>query len=140
MRYRLEKEWDYMKIYYFTRTGRSKNIAEIVAARQGVSPFAISDGKHWGGPVGWLRAGYSGTRGKSLPAIYEKPKAGEVVAVVFPVWADNFPPAVRTFVQQVGRQNIIAVPTSLGSTLKDRKGFRKVIDLVGKEINAPDEL
>ena len=129
-----------MQIYYFTRTGRSRRIAEELAARQGSAPRPITDAKHWGGPIGWLRAGFSGMRGKSIPAIYKHPEKGEQVALVFPIWADNFPPAVRAFVQAVGRENIIAIPTSLGSTLKDRAGFQKVIDLVGKEIAAPDNL
>ena len=118
-----------MHVYYFTRTGRSKKIAEELAAKQGVSPRAIGDGKNWRGPIGWLRTG--------LPAYYEKPSAGETVAVVFPIWADGFPPAVRTFVQEVGRENIIALPTSLSSMLKDREGFQKIIDLAGKEISTP---
>lgn len=129
-----------MKIYYFTRSGRSKNIAETLAQKQAVSPCAITDGKNWEGLIGWMKAGFAGMRGKTLPAVYERPGKGELVAVVFPIWADNFPPAVRTFVQEVGRQNIIAIPTSLGSTLKDREGFHKIIDLVGKEISAPEVL
>lgn len=127
-----------MQVYYFTRTGRSQKIAEELAAKQGVSPRVIRDEKNWNGPIGWLRAGFYSIKGKSLPAGYEKPADGETVTVVFPIWADGFPPAVRTFVQEVGRSNIIAVPTSLGSTLKDREGFQKIIDLVGKEISAPE--
>lgn len=128
-----------MQVYYFTRTGRSKKIADELAAKQGGSPRIIHDGKNWNGPIGWLRAGFYSMKGKCLPASYEKPAVGETVAVVFPVWADSFPPVVRTFVQEVGRKSIIAVPTSLGSTLKDREGFQKIIDLVGKKISPPVE-
>ena len=128
-----------MQVYYFTRTGRSKKIAEELAAKQGVSARAIRDDKNWNGPIGWLKAGFYSIKRKGLPAKYEKPAEGETVAVVFPVWADGFPPAMRTFVQEVGRKNIIAVPTSLSSTLTDREGFQKVIDLAGKEISAPKE-
>lgn len=126
-----------MHIYYFTRTGRSKKIAEELAAQQGVTPRAITDQKNWNGSLGYLRAGFAGMRGKNLPAICEKPNLGETVAVVFPIWAGGFPPAIRSFAAEVGRKNIIAIPTSLGSTLKDREGFQKVIDLVGKETAAP---
>lgn len=126
-----------MQIYYFTRTGRSKKIAEELAAQQGVTPRAITDEKNWSDSLGYLRAGFAGMRGKNLPAVYEKPNRGELIAVVFPIWAGGFPPAVRSFAEEVGRENIIAIPTSLGSTLKDREGFRKVMDLVGKEIAAP---
>lgn len=87
-----------------------------------------------------MRAALGGMRRKSLPAVYEKPGKGESVAVVFPIWAGGFPPAVRSFADEVGRKNIVAIPTSLGSRLTDREGFQTVIDLVGKEIAAPEEL
>ncbi len=33
----------------------------------------------------------------------------------------------------------MAVVTSLGSVLKQREGFKRVIDLVGKEISVPED-
>lgn len=47
---------------------------------------------------------------------------------------------VKTFVEAVGKENITAVITSLGSTMKQRDGFKKIIDLVGKAISAPEIL
>lgn len=129
-----------MIIYYFTRTGRSQRIAETLAKKQGAAARPITDSKNWSGGFGYLRAGFAAVCGKRLPAVYQSPADGERVAVVFPVWAGNFPPAVKTFVQEVGRNRITAIPTSLGSALKDREGFAKVIDLIGKDIAAPGEL
>ena len=48
------------------------------------------------------------------------------------------PPGVKTFVDTVGKEKITAVVTSLGSTMKQRDGFKKIIDLVGEDITAPD--
>ena len=129
-----------MLIYYFTRTGRSKRIAETLTEKQGAIAQPITDGKNWSGCFGYIRAGFAAVRGKRLPAVYQPPADGERVAVVFPVWAGNFPPAVKTFVQEVGRSRITAIPTSLGSALKDREGFAKVINLIGKDIAAPEAL
>ena len=129
-----------MLIYYFTRTGRSKQIAETLAQKLGIAALPITDGKNWSGILGYLRAGFAALRGKSLPAVYKAPTETEPVLLVFPIWAGGFPPAVRTFVQEVGRTQITALVTSLGSTLKDRDGFVKIIDLVGKDISAPEEL
>ncbi len=129
-----------MQIYYFTRTGRSRKIAEDLAAKNGTTAKIINDGKNWSGILGYIKAAAMSVRGKSIPADYPAPPAEETVALVFPVWAGTFPPAVKTFVQEVGRNRIIAVPTSLGSTMNDRDGFAKVIDLVGKEIVAPQVL
>lgn len=133
-----------MQVYYFTRTGRSKHIAEELAAREKTEARRIEDGKNWSGAMGYLKAGAMSVRGKGLPAVYEQAdgKAGEqdVVVVVFPLWAGTFPPAVRTFIEEVGREHVVAIPTSLGSTLKDRQGFINVVDLVGKDIQAPVEI
>ena len=87
-----------------------------------------------------MKAGYFSASGKSLPATYHSPEPEGTVALVFPVCAGTFPPAVRTFIDQVGRERIVCIPTSLGSKLKDRDGFARVIDLVGKTISAPEEL
>jgi hypothetical protein len=128
-----------MQIYYFTRTGRSRQIAEALAQKQGATALPISDGKSWSGAWGYWKAGLAAMRGKKLPIVYAAPTQGNPVAVVFPVWAGKLPPAVKTFAQEVGRQRITAIPTSLGSALTDREGFAKVMDLIGKEI-APPEL
>ena len=91
-----------MLIYYFTRTGRSRQIAEALAKEQGTNALPITDGKNWSGTFGYIRAGAAAMMGKGLPATFESPAEGERVAVVFPVWAGKFPPAVKTFVQEVG--------------------------------------
>lgn len=129
-----------MEIYYFTRSGRSKQIAEELAAMYQTKAKSIVDGKNWSGVFGYLNAGRMSAMGKRLPASYQKTGESGPVAVVFPVWAGGFPPAVRTFVEEMGRGRLIAIPTSLGSTLKDRQGFLRVIDLVGKTIVAPKSL
>ncbi len=127
-----------MQVYYFTRTNRSKKIAEELAARYGATAQRIEDGRNWAGPLGFIKACVMSVRKKSLPARYPKPAADGPVMVVFPVWAGTFPPAVRGFIDTVGRARITAVPTSQGSTLEDRAGFAKVVDLVGKEISVPE--
>ena len=126
-----------MQVYYFTRTGRSKKVAEELAERYGTKAQEIADDVDWQGPVGYLKAGYKAFRGEDLPARYNKPDAKDELILVFPVWAGTFPPAVRTFLEREGRAKVICMPTSIGSKLKDREGFIKVIDLVGKEIETP---
>lgn len=129
-----------MKIYYFTRSGRSRAIAEQLAKRYETSACVINDHINWQGKLNYMRAALMALCGKALPAKYQKPEAGEQVAVVFPLWAGKLPPAVKSFANEVGRENIICIVTSLGSKLTDRDGFVKVIDLVGDPINPPEEL
>ena len=126
-----------MQVYYFTRTGRSKKVAEELAERYGTKAQEIADDVDWQGPIGYLKAGYKAFRGEDLPARYNKPDAKEELILVFPVWAGTFPPAVRMFLAKEGKARVICMPTSMGSKLTDRDGFIKVIDLVGKTITTP---
>ncbi len=129
-----------MQVYYFTRTGRSKEIAEEIAKNHGVPANQITDEQNWKGPLNFLRGGYFSSTKKETLAKYKKPKSDETIVLVFPIWAGSFPPSVRTFLNKVGRKDVIAVPTSLGSALSDRDGFSKIYDLKGKVIETPKEL
>lgn len=129
-----------MQIYYFTRSGRSKLIAKQLAKREHLQANLIDDHKNWQGVGNYMKAGIMALTGKTYPIAYKKPDSTEKSVVVFPVWAGRMPPAVKTFVKEVGREKIICIPTSMGGKLKDRDGFLKVIDLAGKEISAPKEL
>ncbi len=121
------------RVYYFTRTGDSKKIAESIAAQTEGKLCKVTDGRSWAGPIGFLRGGYYASGKKSLSAQYEKPQAGDTIYLCFPVWAGSFPPAVRTVISEIGREKIIAVPSSKGSHLGDQAGFAGVIELVGPD-------
>lgn len=129
-----------MQVYYFSRTGRSKAIANQLASRYHVESRIIDDHKNWEGKVNYAKAGAMSLFGKKIPADYIEPDLSDEIIVVFPLWAGTMPPGVKTFVELVGKENIIAIITSLGSTMKQRDGFKKVIDLVGKDITAPDDV
>ncbi len=129
-----------MQVYFFTRTGRSEKAAVEIASRYGVNANRIDDGRKWSGPWGFFRGGMLASMKKILPSEYVKPVPGEQILLFFPLWASSFPPAVRGFVRDEGRENIICLPTSDGSTLKDREGFAGIYDLVGKEIVLPDNI
>ena len=129
-----------MQIYYFSRTGRSKEIAEQLASRCHVEPRIIDDHRNWDGKVNYMKAGAMALSGKKIPVSYLEPDRSEEIIVVFPLWAGTMPPGVKTFVETVGKEHITAVVTSLGSTMKQRDGFKKVIDLVGKNITAPEHV
>lgn len=127
-----------MQIYYFSRTGRSKKIAEQLAARHNTEARMIDDHKNWDGKVNYMKAAMMALFGKNLPADYAAPDLNDEIVVVFPLWAGAMPPCVKTFAETVGKENITAVVTSLGSTLKKREGFKRIFDLVGEEITAPE--
>ncbi len=129
-----------MQVYYFTRTGRSRAIADEIAERHNTTARKIDDHRNWEGKLNYIKAGFMACRGSKIPADYIEPDLSDDIVVVFPLWAGTMPPGVKTFVESVGRENITAVVTSLGSTLKNRDGFRRIIDLVGDEIAAPEDI
>ena len=129
-----------MQVYYFTRTGRSKKIAEDIAAKHGTKARQIDDHKDWSGKINYMKAGAAAMGGKGIPADYEKPDTNDDIVVVFPLWAGTMPPAVKTFADDIGGDKITAVVTSLGSKLRNRDAFKKIYDLVGDDIKAPEDL
>lgn len=121
------------KIHYFTRTGDSEKIAQSIASQTGGELYAITDGKNWHGAIGYIKGGFYATIKKKTIANYSKPCKGDKIYLCFPIWAGTFPPAVRCFVEEVERKNIIAVPTSMSSSLSEKDGFLNVIEIIGKD-------
>lgn len=125
------------RIYYFSRTGTSEKLAKEIASKTDGKLCPITDSKNWKGPLGYIRAGYYASAKKTTPATYEKPEEGDTLYLCFPLWAGSFPPAVRTFIGEVGRERLIAVPCSKASSLADTEGFIKVLPMVGKDHGVP---
>lgn len=123
------------KIYFFSRTGDCEKIAAEIAGKTGGEVRRITDDKNWRGFFGFIRGGYYSAAKKKTTAEFEKPQDGDTIYLCFPVWASTFPPAVRSFVEEVGCERIIAVPKSRSSVLKDKDGFIKVIDIIGKDLS-----
>ncbi len=129
-----------MQIYYFTRTGRCKDLAEKLAKRENATSHFIDDGKDWSGPVNFVKGGGAAAKKQALSVNYTPVLENEQIVLIFPVWAGTFPPAVRTFLSENPNKDIIAIPTSLGTKLKEREHFVKIYDLVGKVIDLPEKI
>lgn len=124
-----------LQIYYYTRTGRSKTVAEVIANKYYEGIKEITDNEKWNGPLGFLKGGAKAARKDQVSITYPKLNDEDDIVLVFPVWAGTFPPAVRMFLDENPcRDKMILMPTSLGTKLKDREGFKQIIDLVGKDI------
>ena len=121
------------RVYYFTRTGDCEKIASSIASQTGGRCCRIDDRQNWSGAAGFIRGGYYSASKKTLPAYYEKPEEGDTVYLCFPIWAGSFPPAVRTFVEEVGRERIIAVSSSKSSHFAEPEGFARVIEVIGPD-------
>ncbi|MBO6047174.1 MAG: hypothetical protein J6P61_05390 [Erysipelotrichaceae bacterium] len=121
-----------MNIYYYTRTNTCERIAHGLAEKYQCQARQIIGSIDYSGKTGFIRGGKASISKREDPCIYKRPDEDvKNILLVTPVWAGALPPAVRTFVKENGRENIILVPVSKGSKIKDRDGYKKVIDVVG---------
>lgn len=89
-------------VVYYSRTGKTRFVAETIASELGADLEEIVDQKKRGGSLGWLMAGKDASRKslteieatKNLPANYD------LIIIGTPIWAWNPTPAVRTYIKQ----------------------------------------
>ena len=123
-----------MNVYYFTRTGTCERIAHGLAEKYHCQARQIIGSIDYSGKTGFIRGTKAAAFKQEDPCIYKRPDENvKNILLVTPVWASTLPPAVRTFVKEVGSENIILVPVSKGSKIKDREGYKKIIDIVDKD-------
>lgn len=141
-----------MDIYYFSGTGRSEKIAKELGEFGKVKVNKIDDNIKWSGVKNFLKAGAMSMKQEVVPIeikeieyenkydISEESNKNKDIILVFPIWAGNFPPAVRTFLKDKSRENIIIIPTSLKTVFKDTENFKNTINLIGKDIEISDNI
>ncbi len=130
-----------MQIYFFTRTGRCRTIAESIAKSHGVVANSIDDGKDWSGKLNFVKAGAAAAKKDSLKSSYVEVTDDEIV-LVFPIWAGTMPPGVRYFVQNVDTKKVKAVAVSAATSLSEAEQtlFGRFFEVKGKVIEPPSEL
>jgi flavodoxin len=89
-------------VVYYTRTGKTKFVAEAIAAQLGADLEEIIDVKKRGGAIGWINGGKDASR-KSLTEIAPTQKTTgdyDLVVIGTPIWAWSPTPAFRTYVSK----------------------------------------
>ncbi len=130
-----------MQVYFFTRTGRCKIIAESIAKSHGVEANSIDDSKDWSGKLNFVKAGAAAAKKDSIKSSYAEVTDEEIV-LIFPIWAGTMPPGVRYFTENVDTKKIKAVAVSAASSLKENEQamFGEFYEVKGKVIEPPSEL
>jgi len=122
-------------IVYFSRTGRTRRVAEAIQALTGFDIEEIKEAKGRGGPIGWLKSGMESTR-KMLPKI-EAPQLDlasyDLVVIGTPIWAANMSSPVRAYVTSHGPDIKAVALFCTGDGDKPEKAFTPLTELLGKE-------
>lgn len=117
-------------VIYYTRTGNSKRVAEKIANRLSCKIIEITDEINWKGLIGYLKAGfYSMTKRHVDIQLSGDPDAFEKYIVVGPLWAGGLAPSLITLLEQLPRDKVHLVVTSIGSLVEDRSGYLSVHDI-----------
>jgi flavodoxin len=89
-------------IVYYSRTGNTKFIAEILAKELNFDLEEIIDTKKRKGIIGWLRAGYDATREKLtvIKEIQKDPELYDLIILGTPIWNKRMSSAIRTYITE----------------------------------------
>ncbi|MGD6850911.1 MAG: flavodoxin family protein [Candidatus Bathyarchaeia archaeon] len=89
-------------VVYYTRTGKTKFVAETVAAELGADLEEIVDLKKREGKLGWIMGGKDASQKKltDLAPLKRTPADYDLVVVGTPIWAWAPTPAFRTYINQ----------------------------------------
>jgi len=125
-------------IVYYSRTGVTKKVAEILKARLADLAYdcdieEIVDTKDRKGPMGYMMGGRDALR-EYLTEIKPTTKNAvnyELVIIGTPVWASNMAPAIRTYISaQKDKIKKVALLATYGGSGYE-KTFKRLGDLVG---------
>jgi len=120
-------------VIYYTRTGNTKKLAEVICEKLGAILQPIISRKKFRGPWGFLYAGFL-SRTKKFPEIEPVEKdirEYDLVVVGTPVWASTMAAPVRTFLSRYKNDiKSVAFFATMGGTGEGRT-FGEMEELAG---------
>jgi flavodoxin len=89
-------------VIYYSRTGKTKFVAEKVAAKLKAEIEEVVDLKSRSGRFGFLKAGYDATRGNETEIEETKKSASdfEIIVIGTPVWNSRPASAISTYLKR----------------------------------------
>jgi flavodoxin len=89
-------------VVYYSRTGKTRFVAEKVAAELKANMEEVVDLKNRSGQFGFLRAGYDATRGNKteIGETKKSPSDFELIVVGTPVWNSRPASAISTYLKR----------------------------------------
>ena len=125
-------------LVYFSRTGRTRVVAEAIQAATGFDLEEIEEEGGRGGPLGWLKSGMESTR-RMLPEIKplaHDPSEYDIVVIGTPIWASKMSSPIRAFINEHKNKLKEIALFCTGDGDDPEKVFKPIIELLGKEPQA----
>ncbi|WEU40415.1 MAG: NAD(P)H-dependent oxidoreductase [Candidatus Odinarchaeum yellowstonii] len=126
-------------VIFYSRTGRTKTIAERVSELLNCELEEVVDLKKRTGILGFLRAGKDAFLKKKtiIKEPLKNPGEYDLLIIGSPVWAGNLPPAIRTYIDkftsQLPRLALIGTCSGKGNSSKIAVEIEKIS---GKKLSA----
>ncbi|PAV06943.1 flavodoxin family protein [Methanosphaera cuniculi] len=106
-------------VVYYTRTNKTKMVAEKIAQMKNADMLEIIDKKDRSGALGYIGGAISAVRNSSTPIEYDVKDLSkyDIVYLGSPVWASKPAPAIREYIEQndFSDVNVVTFVTMMAS-------------------------
>jgi hypothetical protein len=106
-------------VVYFSRTGYTRRVAQLLATRLGADIASIEESRPRSGAGGYLRSAWQSLRNRDAPIAPPKGdvRAYDVLVLGTPVWAGHASSPARTFARRFGTHaERVALFCTMGGT------------------------
>lgn len=122
-------------VIFYSRTGTTKKVAEMIAEKIGAEIEEIKDTVDRSGAMGYMRSGRDAMKKRltRLDPFLKNPADYDLVVIGTPIWGWNMSVPVRTFVtDQKDSLRKVAFFCTMGGS-GDKKAFSEMAEIIGKK-------
>lgn len=99
-------------IYYFTRTGNCKRIAEKIGKKLNLEVYPIEDNVDWSGIKAYFKFQAYAKGKKELRITHKDTEEFDRFIVVSPVWGSRMPPTIKLFLEKIPLDRVDMIVSS----------------------------
>jgi flavodoxin len=122
-------------IIYYSRTGVTKKVAEILKQKLNCDIEEIISVKDRKGPIGYMLSGREAMKGMlaKIKPITKNPAEYDLIIVGTPVWAFTLSSPIRTFLtEQKDKLKKVAFLVTMGGSGQE-KTFKHMAEIIGQQ-------
>ncbi|WP_303234844.1 flavodoxin family protein [Methanosphaera cuniculi] len=122
-------------VVYYTRTNKTKMVAEKIAQMKNADMLEIIDKKDRSGALGYIGGAISAVRNSSTPIEYDVKDLSkyDIVYLGSPVWASKPAPAIREYIEQNDFSNVNVVTFVTMMASGEKPALEIMNDMIQKQ-------